>query len=305
MQASESYKVPSPVQAFQLEWMKERNLSITIKRDDLIHNVVSGNKWRKLKFNLLQVKHLGKTGVLTFGGAYSNHLLATAHVCHSHGLQSMAIVRGDELNEKSNDILRQCAEWGMKFRFVSREEYHLKDDFEYKNELKDEFRSHYIIPEGGKSYLGIIGCQEIVSELEGDFDEIWVAQGTCTTSIGLALSCNENQTIQAVPVLKRFDVSKEINDIMKFAGFDSESVDQVLSRMNVHSDYHFGGYGKKTEELSNFILKMKEEHHLDLDPIYAGKAFFALLNYYKNSNIENRKIVFLHTGGLIAGSYLK
>lgn len=305
MQASELYKVPSPVQAFHLDWMKERNLSLTIKRDDLIHDAVSGNKWRKLKFNILQVKHLGKTGILTFGGAYSNHLLATAHACYSFGLESMAIVRGDELNEKSNDILSQCSKWGMQFRFVSREEYHLKDDFEYKNELKDEFRSHYIIPEGGKSYLGIIGCQEIVSELQNEFDEIWVAQGTCTTSIGLALSCNVNQTIQAVPILKGFDVSMEISDIMKFAGFDPESVGQVLSRLNIHAEYHFGGYGKTTEELLNFILKMKEEHDLGLDPIYTGKAFFALQDYYKNSDIENRKIVFLHTGGLIAGSYLK
>ena len=305
MQASQMYKVPSPVHDFQLEWMKDRKLTVSIKRDDLIHNAVSGNKWRKLKFNLLQAKHLGKTGILSFGGAYSNHLLATAHACMSNGLDSLAIVRGDELNAGSNDILKQCADWGMKFRFVSREEYGLKDDFEYKNELKSEFRAHYLIPEGGKNYFGVIGCQEIVTELESDFDEIWVAQGTCTTSIGLALNCKEHQTIQAVPVLKGFDVLNEINNVMKFAGFDEDLIEHVQSKMNVHSNYHFGGYGKKSEELSEFINQIAVNHQLPLDPIYTGKAFFAMLDKYQKSTVENRKIVFLHTGGLIAGNQLK
>jgi 1-aminocyclopropane-1-carboxylate deaminase len=213
----------------------------------------------------------------------------------------MAIVRGDELNEHSNEILRMCAEWGMKFKFISREEYHLKDDYEYLNELKDEFRSLYIVPEGGKNFLGMVGCQQITQEIDVDFDDIWLAQGTCTTSIGIAMSAKSHQTIHAVPALKGFDSKTEIKQLMRRQGLDSETIDHVETHMCVHPEFHFGGYGKTTTELIDFITQIKETLNIPLDSVYTGKAFYGMLEHYQQNDMQDKTIVFLHTGGLITG----
>lgn len=295
------YIVPSPIQQITFPWAEKRNLKFYVKRDDLIHSAVSGNKWRKLKFNILQAKHLKKEGVLTFGGAYSNHILATAHACMTNGMSSMAIIRGEELDENSNEILQQCAKWGMSFKFISREEYQLKDDYEYLNELKDEFRAYYIVPEGGKNFLGMVGCQEINRELDIDFDDLWVAQGTCTTSIGIAMSAKGHQTIHAVPVLKGFDASMEIQMLMKRQGLDADMIEGIEKQMKIHPDYHFGGYGKTTPELIEFIKRMNSTIDIPLDTVYTGKAFYGMLDHYQNNPLTDKKIVFVHTGGLIAG----
>ncbi len=295
------YQTPSPLQKLSFAWAKDRNLTFFAKRDDLIHDAVSGNKWRKLKFNLLQASHLQKKGILTFGGAFSNHILATAHACWSQGLKSMAVIRGDELSESSNDILRQCNEWGMQFRFITREEYNLKDDFEYLNELKSEFRDYYIVPEGGKNFFGMVGCQEIIKEIDTDFDALWTAQGTCTTSIGLAMSCKAHQSIHGVPALKGYDAALEIETLMKRQGMNGSSISDVLEQMQFHPEYHFGGYGKITEELKTFIGEVWKTHKLPLDKIYTAKAFYAMIDYYRNNDLQDQKVVFLHTGGLIAG----
>ena len=304
MKQSPAYIVPSPLQEIKFPWAVERELTFHVKRDDLIHEAVSGNKWRKLKLNILQSKQLGKTGILTFGGAFSNHLLATAHVCKTEGLKALAIVRGDELNRDSNAVLKQCAEWGMEFRFISREEYHLRDDYEYVNELKDEFSTYYIVPEGGKSFLGIIGCQEIMHEIGEGYDEIWVAQGTCTTSIGLSLGAEGEFLVQAVPVLKNFDTVAEVKKLMSRTGFNAEMTNDVLSRMEVHDTFHFGGYGKTTEELLSFIESIQIQYDIPLDPVYTGKAFYAMVEHYRNSKQTSRRVLFLHTGGLVAGKNL-
>jgi 1-aminocyclopropane-1-carboxylate deaminase len=299
------YQLPSPLQQLELGWSQERQLRFYVKRDDLIHDAVSGNKWRKLKFNILQAKHAQKSGILTFGGAFSNHILATAHACKMEGLHSIAIIRGEELNENSNDILRQCADLGMTFRFITREEYNLKDEYEYMNELKSEFSSYHIVPEGGKNYLGMIGCQDIVREIDIDFDEIWTAQGTCTTSIGLAMSCLDHQKVHAVPVLKGFDALTEMTTLMNKQGLGADFIEDILEKLVLHPQYHFGGYGKTTPELLDFIENIEDQLRFKLDPVYTGKAFYAMLDYYKKSNLENKTILFLHTGGLIAGEFAK
>jgi len=299
------YATPSPLKEIHFDWAKERNLKFFIKRDDLIHEAVSGNKWRKLKYNILQAKHLGKTGILTFGGAYSNHILATAHACMTHGMKSIAFIRGDELNPNSNSILEKCVEWGMDLRFISREEYRIKDDYDYLNELKSEFWSYFIVPEGGKNFFGIIGCQEIIKEIDLDFDDIWCAIGTATTAIGLSMTIKADQKVHAVPVLSGFNSEDEIETSLKRQGFGPETKDDVLSNLTFHNDYSFGGYGKTTNELVNFIKMISSQHNLFLDPVYTGKAFYAMVDYYeKNDSTTDRTIVFLHTGGLIAGTGL-
>lgn len=296
--------IPSPFEAFQ--WPQQvqqkfeaRNLQLFVKRDDLIHSEISGNKWRKLKMNIEQAKSLGKKGLLTFGGAYSNHLLAVAATCQLMGLESTGLVRGEELNKASNPLLKRCAELGMELIFLSREEYGLKEDWEYLSELKSEFGNRYIVPEGGKNYYGSIGCQEIIKEIKEEFEDFWMAQGTCTTSVGVAFMLKEEQDLHVVPVLKGFDAKEEVRRIVKGQFNDSELADELAGTLIVHDEYHFGGYGKVTDELTSFISATQEDIQLPLDPIYTGKCFYALLDYYtKNENIVDKRIVFLHTGGL-------
>lgn len=286
----------SVLQELSIKSIAQRGIRIFVKRDDLIHSEVSGNKWRKLKYNLAQFKQSKKEQILTFGGAYSNHLLATASACRLHAVSCIGIVRGEELSVESNAVLKRCAQLGMKLVFVTRDEYALRGMKEYHEELVIRFPNSFIVPEGGANYYGIIGCQEVISELTEPFDHLFVAQGTTTTSCGLALGM-ENAELHVVPVLKGFDALAEMKNLLGKTGLDADLVGEVLDRVRVHPNAHFGGYGKTTPELEDFIQQMKEDYALPLDPVYTGKAFYALLQELKDARYNNQTVVFLHTGG--------
>ncbi|MFT7343515.1 MAG: 1-aminocyclopropane-1-carboxylate deaminase [Lentimonas sp.] len=303
---NELFDLPSPFTEYNWpsavkEDFESRKLKLFIKRDDLIDSEVSGNKLRKLKYNVLQAQSDGKSGLLTFGGAYSNHLLATASLCHKLGLKSLGIVRGEELNENSNDNLKSCAELGMTFRFISREEYRLKEDWEYLMELKSEFSEYKIVAEGGKNFFGIIGCQEITKEIKLDFDDIWVSQGTCTTSVGVLSGLQLRQKLNVVPALKGFDSKAEMKPLLMMVYGEEESTIDKLKQVDVYPDFHFGGYGKTTHELEEFICLINKECGIPLDKVYTSKTFYALIETYKNNDQKNKNIVMVHTGGLLNG----
>lgn len=276
---------------------EQHNVKVYIKRDDLIDPLVSGNKWRKLKYNLLQMESLGKKGVLTFGGAYSNHLVATAAASNKAGVRSVGIVRGNELNPQSNDTLMNCASLGMELIFVSRSEYADKEDQEYLTTLKTVHNDLYLVPEGGANFYGIIGCQEIVKEITVDFDAIFVAQGTTATSCGV-LNALSDQRLYSVPVLKGFDAEFEMKRLLSKSGFDDDYQEEIFSRSTILGDYHFGGYGKYNTELLEFIIDIYKETGLKLDPIYTGKSFFAMYNMISKGELDGQTLVFVHTGGL-------
>lgn len=288
----------SVLQKIDSSFLKERNIELFIKRDDLLHPEISGNKWRKLKFNIEKCMHQKNEGVLTFGGAFSNHLVATAAACELAGLKSIGIVRGDELNSQSNDTLRRCEQYGMQLKFVSRQEYGLKTDPFYQKQLLTENQNYYWVPEGGANYLGIVGCQEIVAEIDQEFDAIFVDQGTTTTSCGVAMKLNESQKLYVVPVLKGFDSIGEMRSLMLVGGISKETVDQILEQVVVCDKYHFGGFGKYNQELLEFIRDFYKEHNIKLGPIYTGKCMYALYDLIKSGEFDNQKIVFLHTGGI-------
>jgi 1-aminocyclopropane-1-carboxylate deaminase len=269
-----------------------------IKRDDLIHKEVSGNKWRKLKYNLESAKQFKKEGVLTFGGAYSNHLVATAAACSIAGFRSIGIVRGDELNSQSNETLRRCADLGMELHFVSRTEYDLRNEKSYIEDLNYRFPNQYIIPEGGANYLGMIGCQEIMNEFNEEFEVIVVAQGTTTTSSGLLLGLPEESRLWVVPVLRGFDSKSEMRSLLNKSGIEIDMVSDLINRVEVKEDYHFGGYGKYTQELIDFIESFYKETGIPLDPIYTAKAMFALVKETEKLQLKNSRILFIHTGGI-------
>ena len=295
----------SVLQFVDAEYFRERNIRLFVKRDDLIDTEVSGNKWRKLKFNIEQAKVLKKEGILTFGGAFSNHLIATASACNKSGIKATGIVRGEELTENSNETLRRCSELGMKLKFVSREEYKLRNDKRYQNDLSYEFENHYIVPEGGANFYGMVGCQEIISEIDVVYDSIFIAQGTTTTSCGILLSLAENAKLHLVPILKGFDSYNEMRELLNYSIFDSELTEELLSKTIVHSNYHFGGYANYTTELIQFIQKFSNTYKIPLDQVYTGKVMYALFTEMEKGNLDNQTIVFIHTGGIQGTKFLE
>lgn len=288
----------SILQEIKSEDFAKRGISLFIKRDDLIDTEISGNKWRKLKYNIALCESKMKDGILTFGGAFSNHLVATAAACEKANLKSIGIVRGEELTAESNSTLRRCAELGMELVFISREEYAMRNDKAYHETVGADYPSMQLVPEGGANYYGMVGCQEIVSEIDVEFDHVFLAQGTTTTSCGIVFGSKENQQVHVVPALKGFDSLSEMNALFLKTGIDNETIGDLMDRVVVHPDAHFGGYAKFTPELINFIRSFYQEHKIKLDPVYTGKAMFELMKQLESSDFDNCKVVFIHTGGL-------
>ena len=288
----------STLQAIEIPELVQRGIKLYVKRDDLIHDEVSGNKWRKLKYNIEQVYQGKFEGVFTFGGAFSNHLVATASACNQLGLKSIGFVRGNELTINSNDTLKRCYELGMELRFLSREEYALRNDKQYIHEIQSENLGFYPIPEGGSNYLGVIGCQEIVKEIEIPIDHLFIAQGTATTSCGVLIGKNSQTKLHVIPVLKGFHSKETMVDILKYALLDEDYANELVEDVIVHSEYHFGGYGKHTDELIHFIKDIYSGYQLPLDFVYTGKAFYGMLEELRSGNFDNQTVVFIHTGGL-------
>lgn len=274
------------------------NIVLAIKREDLIHPFVSGNKFRKLKYNLLQAKTENKTTVLTFGGAFSNHIAAVAFAGKEQGFKTIGIIRGDELLDKmdENPTLKFAQENGMEFEFVSREEYRLKSETSFIEQLKQKFGDFYLIPEGGTNELAVKGCEEILTEEDSVFNYVCCAVGTGGTISGLINSALPHQKILGFPALKGDFLKDEIRIFAK------------KDNWNLISDYHFGGYGKVNLELIEFINAFFEKNKVPLDPIYTGKMVFGVMDLInKNYFPEHSKILLIHTGGLqgIDGMNLK
>lgn len=280
------------------DWEK-RSIRVLVKRDDLIDPYVSGNKWRKLKYIVELALHQQRTGILTLGGAYSNHLLATAAACEAFGLKSKALVRGEELSVNSNENLQRCSAMGMELQFISRDEYSERDEKERQEIWKQQHPDYLFVPEGGAMYHGLIGCQEIWTEISEPIDHVFVAQGTTTTSCGLLLGSDETTTVHVVPVLKGFDALAEMRPLLYQFLIDNELVDDYLNRVVVHSDAHFGGYAKTTDELNRFIGFCKQQLDVPLDRVYTGKAFYALKIALESGEFDGQTILFVHTGGLL------
>ncbi len=271
-----------------------KNISLYMKREDLLHPIISGNKFRKLKYNLENAKNQNQKVLLTFGGAFSNHIVAVAGAGNEFGFTTIGIIRGEELADKidQNPSLLKAQQLGMTFVFVSREHYRQKESPDFIKQLRNDFGEFYLLPEGGTNELAIKGCEEILSLSDSDFTHICSSVGTGGTITGIINSSAINQNIIGFSSLKGDFIQ---NDIAKFANKQNWSV---------NCDYHFGGYGKVTEELIDFINSFYLEHHIHLDPIYTGKMMFGIMNLIENDFFSaNSKILAIHTGGLqgIAG----
>ncbi|MCL5127674.1 1-aminocyclopropane-1-carboxylate deaminase/D-cysteine desulfhydrase [Algibacter sp. L4_22] len=265
------------------------DIELYIKREDAIHSFVSGNKYRKLKYNLIEAEKLGFRTLLTFGGAYSNHIVAVAAAGQILGFNTIGVIRGEELVDKieGNPTLSYAKHCGMQFKFVSREAYRNKTSDDFLNYLSEEFQDFYTIPEGGTNTLAVKGCEEILTIEDESFDYICCSVGTGGTISGLINRSNPNQQILGFPALKGDFLQQ---DISKFA-----------TKMNwkLTSEYHFGGYAKINADLISFINNFKSENSIALDPIYTGKMMFGLFDLIeKNEFPKGSKILAIHTGGL-------
>lgn len=262
-------------------------VSLTIKREDLIHPFVSGNKFRKLKYNLIQAKSQNYNTVLTFGGAFSNHIAAVAAAGQEQGFKTIGIIRGDELSEHQNQTLLFAKSCGMQLKFISRENYRLKTEPFFIDQLKQQFGDFYLIPEGGTNALAVKGCEEILTEADSEFDYICCAVGTGGTIAGLINRAKPHQKVLGFPALKGDFLQEEI---CKFA---------ADGNWELISEYHFGGYGKINEDLIRFINAFYNETKIPLDPVYTGKMIYGITDLIRQDYFpKGSRIIAIHTGGL-------
>lgn len=264
-------------------------ITLVIKRDDLLHPYISGNKFRKLKYNLNEAKKLGFDKLLTFGGAYSNHIAATAAAGKELGFSTVGVIRGEELKSKTHDnpTLLLAASNRMELLFVSREEYRKKDTQDFQAHLQQKFGKVYILPEGGTNDLAVKGCEEILTTEDLTFDYICCAVGTGGTISGIINASGANQQVMGFPALKGSFLS---DDIRKFAKKDNWKLVQ---------GYEFGGYGKITSELVRFLNEFYQQTEIPLDPLYTGKMMFGVMDMIASGKFPHgAKILTIHTGGL-------
>ncbi|WP_182835475.1 pyridoxal-phosphate dependent enzyme [Flagellimonas lutimaris] len=269
--------------------LREKGIHLYLKREDTIHPFISGNKYRKLKYNLLEAKKQGKETLLTFGGAFSNHIAAAAYAGHEQGIKTIGVIRGEELADKwqSNPTLKLAHKHGMQFHFVTRSAYRLKNDTSFIEDLKEKFGDFYLLPEGGTNDLAVKGCTEILTDADAPFDYICSAVGTGGTLAGLINAAQPHQTVLGFPALKGDFLSEEI---CTFVHND---------RWRLITDYHFGGYAKVDQQLVSFINLFKQKTGVPLDPIYTGKMLFGIFDLIKQDVFEpGTQILAIHTGGL-------
>ena len=282
----------SRIEKFSFRKSNNKDLELFVKRDDLIHKYISGNKIRKLNQNIFSFYKNKCKKLVTFGGAFSNHLLATAALCNELSIECVGIVRGEELNAKSNFILSKCDSLGMKLEFVSRTNF--LEQKKMSGLLVKDGIPTWFVPEGGANLEGIEGCKEIVSENEEIFDYYVVAQGTTTTSIGIALALPPSAKIIVVPVLKGFNSKSEMKSVLNNVDLWNVIKDKII----VLDDFHFGGYAKSTNELREFISEINQINKMQIEEVYTGKALYALKNYLEKNFVKNKKVLFIHTGGI-------
>ena len=273
----------------------QAGVRLLIKREDLNHPTVSGNKWWKLKYNLEAVSRTSNRTVLTFGGAYSNHIYATAAASSALGLRSIGVIRGEK-HTLLNATLRFAAENGMLLHYVDRRAYRNKHSEEFQRTLNDRFGNFVVIPEGGSNQLALKGCAEFaVNELAMEpFDHLYLAVGTGGTMAGMICGLQDTRKIIGIPVLKGGGFLEETigKFMIDFSG-------KAYSNWSLVTDFHHGGYGKTTPELIAFIHEMKTRYSLPLDQVYTAKLLWAVMRQIQSGAFRRGEtIMMLHSGGL-------
>lgn len=293
------FNLPSPLEAIEHPLFSEKEVKVQIKRDDLIHPEISGNKWRKLNLNVAKFKQGKYQAILSFGGAYSNHIAALAHLTKVLAIPTIGIIRGDELCTTSNETLKKAHEDGMQLIFISREKYRFRYEKWYWEELRNEFGNVLIIEEGGANYLGVLGCAKIMNEINNPVDYILAPMGTGTTIAGLVFQ-NISSKIIGIPAFKNGDfLEADIIELLTFCGLSNEDVQDKMNALHIENRFHLGKYGKVNSTLIDFVNALYLQSNLKLDLIYTGKMMFAFFELLKADYFERgSNIVLIHTGGM-------
>lgn len=296
---SSDLTVPSPIHRLPVPLFEKRGLELWVKREDLIHPEVSGNKWRKLKYNLLEAQKLGYRRLLTFGGAFSNHIYATAAAGKLLGFSTLGLIRGEK-TEPLNPTLEFALACGMELIYLSRTAYRNKP--QALEALDLDAADYYLLPEGGTNRLALPGCTETGTEILAQFaeppDYVCLCCGTGGTMAGLLVGLEGKSKVLGFPVLKGDFFEKLIQDLLP------PSKQIKAEHWSLISDYHFGGYARFTPPLIDLINHYQQEYQLPLDPIYTGKLFYGLEDLARKDFFPpGSKILAIHTGGLqgIAG----
>lgn len=289
----------SPLQRLQSAFLDNAGIQLYVKRDDLIHPLFGGNKWRKLKYNLIYARQHQLETLLTFGGAWSNHIYATAAAGQHFGFNTIGLIRGEPHNPL-NTTLSFATACGMKLQYIDREQYRHKYEPAFLNSLKHQFGDVYILPEGGSNALAVKGCREIVheisSELNGTYDVICCACGTGATLAGL-IAAIENEKAASARSAIGFSALKGGEFLITEVGNFLDNI-KTASNWRIENRFHFGGYAKINDELITFMRQFHSQYDIELDAVYTAKMFYGLFELIKAGTFKpGTVIVAVHSGG--------
>jgi len=289
--------INAPIEELSDEITRKHNVSLFIKREDLNHPEIMGNKLRKLKYNILEAQKLKSPCILSFGGAYSNHILALSAAGRIYNIPTIGIIRGNELASKPlNPVLTKANENGMQLHFVTREEYKIKNSGHSIKKSHERFGDFYMLPEGGSNALAVKGSAEILDDLKNEYNVITCACGTGGTLAGIVLGAYQQHfsktKILGFQVLNADDyIEKQVKSLLN-------NKVQNLINWSINTDYHFDGYAKKNSTLIQFMNWFKLTHNIDLDYIYTGKMMFGLYQLIQSSYFnQGDRLLAIHTGG--------
>lgn len=289
----------TPMQQINNEIAYRAGVELSVLRLDCLHPLVNGNKWFKLKYNLLEAKQQNLTTLLTFGGAYSNHIFATAAAGNLLGFRTIGVIRGEE-RLPLNPTLSFAVQQGMQLVYLNRESYRQRHTSELQKDLRQRFGEIFIIPEGGSNLNGVRGCTEIVGEAEA-FDIICLACGTGTTLAGITLSLNQKQRVIGFPVLKNGSfLTQEIASLLEnYLASGLPAPNNSPASWELVCDYHLGGYAKVNDDLVMFRQQFEQTHGIPLDYVYTAKMFYGVMDLLQQGFFhKGDRLLLIHTGGL-------
>lgn len=290
------------IQEINADFLAARRVRLFVKREDLIHPLIKGNKWYKLKYNIQEAQNQGFTKLLTFGGAFSNHIYACASAGKIFGFQTIGIIRGEQ-TLPLNPILSHATDCGMQLSYLDRSTYRSKTENSFIDSLKAQFGDFYLIPEGGTNDLAVKGTAEILQNIDTAYDYICCACGTGGTLAGLIVGENallQKAQIIGFSVLKGSFLTAEVEKLLYSA--ETQMAVSHKKTWSINEAYHFGGYAKTTPELLAFVSNFNHQYQIPIEPIYTGKLFYGIFDLIKQDYFPpNSRILAIHSGGVYGG----
>lgn len=283
-------RTPTPTTEIKLPILEEKEVSLWIKRDELTHPTIQGNKWRKLKYNLQFAEKKNIKTLVTFGGPVSNHIYSTAAAGLQFGFKTIGVIRGYE-HLPLTPTLQFAKDCGMELIFLDKQKYAARYGADFLQSIESKYGEFHLIPDGGANALAMKGVAELFDEIEIEYDVCCISIGTGTTLAGALLNPKNKNTI-GFSSLKGEGIETEINQLLN-------PFDAIKNQWQINKNYQFGGYGKTTQELMNFVNYFYDKTNIQLDPIYTSKMIFGILDMVKKDKfVVGTKILALHTGGL-------